>query len=160
MASMNFCPCPVEPWKLIMMTTYPLGVDEVGDANSSGFQRKLQSSPQARCGPPWMRNFTGYFFEASKFGGLTRKPSTLSPCAPSNQNVCSGLIRTWERTESLKWVKGCSCNDEHSLVRSTTVWSHRVATPRVSAKCSSFGATIDMLGNMKFPSSVRGRQSL
>src|SRR5260221_4678128 len=67
---------PVEPWKLIMMTTYPLA------AKSSGFQRKLQSSPQAPWGPPWMRNFTGYFLVASKFGGLTRKPSTLSPFAP------------------------------------------------------------------------------
>ena len=38
MASMNFCPYPVEPWKLIMMTTYPLA-SEVGAANSSGFQR-------------------------------------------------------------------------------------------------------------------------
>src|SRR5947209_1780574 len=64
MASVNFCPEPVEPWKLIMMTTYPFA------ANSSGFQRYDQSSPHAPCGPPWMRNFTGYFFEASKFGGL------------------------------------------------------------------------------------------
>src|SRR5579864_2529106 len=102
MASMNFCPYPVEPWKLIMMTTYPDGCEGVGDANSSGFQRKLQSSPQAPCGPPWMRNFTGYLSEASKFGGLTRKPWTLSPCAPVNQKDSRGGMATWERTESLR----------------------------------------------------------
>src|SRR5579863_3486593 len=107
MASMNFCPYPVEPWKLIMTTTYPLLVDEVGAANSSGFHRKLQSSPQAPCGPPWMRNFTGYFFEASKFGGLTRKPSTLSLCAPVNQKDSSGDMATWDREASLRWVSCC-----------------------------------------------------
>src|ERR1700722_7985592 len=90
-----------------MITTYPLGVDEVGDANSSGFQRKLQSSPQAPCGPPWMRNFTGYFFVASKLGGLTRKPCTLSPCAPVNQKESSWDIATWERTASFRRVS-CS----------------------------------------------------
>src|SRR5690349_8727138 len=104
MASINFCPYPVEPWKLIIMTTYPLGADAVGAANSSGFQRNDQSSPQAPCGPPWIRNFTGYFFEASKFGGLTRKPSTLSPCAPVNQKGSSGDMATWERTASLRCV--------------------------------------------------------
>src|SRR5580704_9863065 len=73
-----------------MMTTYPLGVAEVGAAKSSAFQRKDQSSPQAPCGPPWMRNFTGYFLLASKLGGLTRKPWTLSPLAPSNQKDSRG----------------------------------------------------------------------
>src|SRR6267378_1513464 len=99
MASMNFCPYPVEPWKLIMMTTYPLA------AKSSGFQRYDQSSPQAPCGPPWMRNFTGYFLVASKFGGLTRKPSTLSPCAPGNQKDSSEDMAIWERTASLTFVR-------------------------------------------------------
>src|SRR5690349_20756586 len=98
MASMNYCPYPVEPWKLIMMTTYPLGVDAVGDANSSGFQRYDQSSPQAPCGPPSIKNFTGYFFEASKFGGMTRKPWTLSPFAPGNQKDSSGDMAICERT--------------------------------------------------------------
>src|SRR6202021_2859737 len=104
---MNLCPYACEPWKLIMMTTYPLLVvefddPEVGEANSSGFQRKLQSSPQAPCGPPWMRNFTGYFLLASKFGGLTRKPSTLSPLAPVNQKDSRGDTGTWERTASFR----------------------------------------------------------
>src|SRR5579872_1288230 len=110
MASMNFCPYPVEPWKLIMITTYPDGCDEVGDANSSGFQRYDQSSPQAPCGPPWMRNFTGYFFEASKFGGLTRKPSTLSPFAPANQKDSSGDMETSERRASFTCVKAFAVN--------------------------------------------------
>src|SRR6266567_537220 len=104
MASINFCPYPVEPWKLIMMTTCPLLVDEVGDANSSGFQRYDQSSPHAPCGPPWIRNLTGYFLEASKFGGLTRKPWTLSPLAPVNQKDSRGDMATWERMVSLSCV--------------------------------------------------------
>src|SRR5579862_6268700 len=87
-----------------MMTTYPDGCDEVGDANSSGFQRYDQSSPQAPCGPPWMRNFTGYFFEASKFGGLIRKPSILSPFAPVNQKDSSGDMSICEITASLRCV--------------------------------------------------------
>src|SRR5271170_1300906 len=96
MASMNRCPYPVEPWKLIMTTTYPLA------AKSSGFQRKLQSSPQAPCGPPWTRNFKGYFLPASKFGGLTRNPSTLSLLAPRNQNDSGGDMATWDRTAVLR----------------------------------------------------------
>src|SRR5713101_3375009 len=100
MASMNCCPYPVEPWKLIMMTTYPLA------AKSSGFQRYDQSSPHAPCGPPWIRNFTGYLLVESKFGGLTRKPSTLSPCAPLNQNDSSGDMATCERRVSFRCVTG------------------------------------------------------
>src|SRR6266705_1614187 len=105
--STNFCPYPVEPWKLIMMTTYPLA------AKSSGFQRKLQSSPQAPCGPPWMRNFTGYFLLrllASKLGGLSRKPSTLSPFAPVNENDSNARRETWESTESFICVSGLLIN--------------------------------------------------
>src|SRR5437667_8554605 len=96
--STNFCPYPVEPWKLIMTTTYPLA------AKSSGFQRYDQSSPHAPCGPPWMRNFTGYFLLGSKLGGLTRKPWTLSLFEPGNQKDSSGDMEIWERTESLRWV--------------------------------------------------------
>src|SRR3982750_3708126 len=64
-SSMNFCPYPVEPRGLIMTTTYPFA------ANSCAFQRYDHESPQAPCGPPWIKNFTGYFLLASKFGGLT-----------------------------------------------------------------------------------------
>src|SRR5580700_2645215 len=70
-----------------------------------------------------MRNFTGYFLEVlvppafdssgaellvshctPKFGGLTRKPWTLSPWEPVNQKGSSGDIATSERTASFKWV--------------------------------------------------------
>src|SRR5580693_8051756 len=51
-----------------------------------------------------MRNFTGYFLLASKFGGRTRKPSTLSPFAPGSQKDSSGDMVTWDRTASLKCV--------------------------------------------------------
>src|SRR6266446_10741388 len=125
MASMNFCPYPVEPWKLIMMTTYPLA------AKSSGFQRKLQSSPQAPCGPPWMRNFTGYLVLAWKFGGLTRKPCTLSPFAPGNQKDSSGEMASWERTASLILVRG--------LTRHKRYWKSCPANA-----CSPAGASRDV----------------
>src|ERR1700739_591354 len=81
-----------------MMTTYPLA------ANSSGFQRYDQSSPHAPSGPPCRRNFTGYFLLASKLGGLTRKPWTLSPFAPSNQKDSRGDMETWERGSELTCV--------------------------------------------------------
>src|SRR5260370_8134106 len=73
-------------------------------ANSSGFQPELQSSPQAPCGPPWMRNFTGYFLLASKFGGLTRKPSTSSPCAPVKEKDSIFVMLTCERSDSFTCV--------------------------------------------------------
>src|SRR4051794_4084099 len=107
MSSMNACPYPVEPRGLIITITYPLA------ANSSGFHRYDHESPQAPCGPPWMRNFTGYFFAASKSGGFTMKPSTFFPAAPANQNGSRGSIWTWERTASLTWV---SCFEEVAAV--------------------------------------------
>ena len=39
-------------------------------AQSAGFQRYDHPSPQSPCGPPWSRKTTGYFFDASKLGGL------------------------------------------------------------------------------------------
>src|SRR5271167_5277598 len=48
-----------------------------------------------------MMNFSGYFLAASKFGGLTRKPCTLSPNAPVNQKDSRGDMATWERTSRL-----------------------------------------------------------
>src|ERR1700733_8338331 len=81
-----------------MMTTYPLA------AKSSGFQRYDQSSPQAPSGPPWIRNFTGYFLLASKFGGLTRKPWTLLPCAPVNQKDSRGGMSIYSRTARFRLV--------------------------------------------------------
>src|SRR4029077_13824152 len=52
-----------------------------------------------------MMNFRGYFLEASKFGGLTRKPCTLSPFAPGNQKDSRGDMVTWERTASFIRVR-------------------------------------------------------
>src|ERR1700761_5940889 len=82
-SSRNFCPYPVDPRGLIITTTYPFA------ANSSGFQRYDHASPQAPCGPPWMRNLTGYFLEGSKFGGLMRNPWTFVSFAPENQKDSS-----------------------------------------------------------------------
>ena len=61
-----------------------------------------------------MRNFTGYFFEASKFGGLTRKPWTLSPCAPVNQKDSSGDIATCGEDSIVQMCRQAIGADEHS----------------------------------------------
>src|SRR5580692_2098709 len=104
-----------------MMTTYPDGCDGVGDANSSGFQRKLQSFPQAPCGPPWIRNFTGYFLEASKLGGLTIKASTSSPRAPLKSNDSAFAMLIPDSSESFTCVSACaSFNAQRSFPASTS----------------------------------------
>src|SRR3954467_1525683 len=92
MSSMKAWPYAVEPRGLIITTTYPLA------AKSCGFQRYDHESPQAPCGPPWMRNFTGYFLVASKSGGLTMKPWTFFPPRPANQNGSSHGIDTRDKT--------------------------------------------------------------
>src|SRR5438309_8123857 len=115
MASMNFCPFPVEPWKLIMMTAYPFA------ANNSAFQRYDQSSPQAPCGPPWMRNFSGYFLLGSKFGGLTRVPSTQSPCAPVNEKASSSDMLICDSNLSFVWVRAQSLLKEQSSFPGSTL---------------------------------------
>src|SRR3954451_1415487 len=76
-SSTNFWPNPVEPRGLGAATTQPCA------AHSDGFQREDQASPQSPCGPPWMRNTTGYFFDASKFGGLISQYCTGVPPAPA-----------------------------------------------------------------------------
>src|SRR3954466_6934296 len=63
-SSTNFWPKPVEPRGLGAATTQPCA------AHSEGFQRADQASSHAPCGPPWMRNTTGYFFDGLKPGGL------------------------------------------------------------------------------------------
>src|SRR5215213_6502575 len=62
-SSTNFWPKPVEPRGLGAATTQPCA------AHNDGFQRVDQASSHAPCGPPWMRNTTGYFLDGSKFGG-------------------------------------------------------------------------------------------
>ena len=64
-SSTNFCPNPVEPRGFGAATTQPCA------AQSDGFQRDDHASSHAPCGPPWMRNTTGYFFAGSKSGGLS-----------------------------------------------------------------------------------------
>ncbi len=71
MESTNVCPYPVEPWKLITTTTKP------GARTSAGFQREDQSSPNAPCGPPWMRKRSGILLLGVEAGGLSRKPFDL-----------------------------------------------------------------------------------
>src|SRR3954454_19712262 len=112
MSSMNCCPYPVEPRGLIITTTYP------SDANMFGFHRNDQSSPHAPCGPPWIRNFTGYFFAASKFGGFTMNPCTFFFSAPVNQNGSAGCMEICESTSEFMFV---SClGAAQSLSESTT----------------------------------------
>ena len=61
-------------------------------ANNSGFQRYDHEFPQAPCGPPWIKNFSGYFLLGSNPGGFTRNPCTSSLFAPLNVNGSSGCI--------------------------------------------------------------------
>src|SRR5687767_9241598 len=65
----------VDPLGLGAATTQPCA------AHSDGFQRVDQLSPQTPCGPPWIRKTTGYFFAASKFGGLINQYCTAPPAA-------------------------------------------------------------------------------
>src|SRR5437764_14992785 len=89
----------MEPRGLIITTMYP------PEANICAFQRKVQESSHAPCGPPWMRNFTGYFFLASNAGGFTMKPSTFLFSEPVNQNGSSGEVCTCAKMAPFMWVK-------------------------------------------------------
>src|ERR1051325_6278164 len=84
-----------------MITTYPSA------ANSSAFQRYDHSSPHCPCGPPWIRNLTGYFWAWLKFGGLSRKPWTFTPAEPANQKGSTGCMAIFPRTASFM---GLSCS--------------------------------------------------
>src|SRR5215472_5095450 len=161
MASMNFWPYPVEPWKLIMMTTYPW-LPGVGTAKSSGFHLKDQSSPQAPCGPPWIRNFTGYFFEGSKFGGLTKVASTLSLLAPVNQKGSPSDMSICESSCSLMWVRARSLfSEQDSFPGSTSPVFEGHPSPIALAVYISLGAFRDMrLNRSVFPSGVMLTSSL
>src|SRR5438105_15209659 len=116
-----------------MTTTYPLA------ANSSGFQRYDHMSPSGTCGPPCTMNFSGYFLLASKFGGLTRKPCTLSPFAPGNQKDSSGGIWICESTGSLTFVTASA-----ALVRKLYISGAFVPKLYIS-----FGCEIDMRVNSR-----------
>src|SRR4051794_5949358 len=113
-----------------------------------------------------MRNFTGYFWFASKLGGLTMKPWTLTLPAPVNQKFSSGDIEIWDRTESLRWVSCCAFASSHSAAvyrgprhfASISTW-HRLYS--VGVKYSSVGAlAVTRLNTKVLPSAVRDTSSL
>src|ERR1700732_2218669 len=82
MPSVKACPYPVLPVGLIVATTHP----SPALAKTAGFQRVLQLSVHAPCGPPWIRKASGYFFLGSKFVGSVRYPWILTLSNPGNQN--------------------------------------------------------------------------
>src|SRR4030095_12974925 len=75
-SSTNVCPNPVEPRGFGAAMTQPCA------AHSSGFHRYDHASSHAPCGPPWIRNTTGYFLDASKLPGLMSQYCTDAPAAP------------------------------------------------------------------------------
>src|SRR5687768_837820 len=87
-SSTNFWPKPVDPRGFGAATTQPWA------AHSEGFQRVDQASSHAPCGPPWIRNTTGYFREASKWGGLISQYCTVAPAAPFTVRDSGGVNAT------------------------------------------------------------------
>src|SRR5438067_7579408 len=81
-----------------MATTYPLA------ANNSPFQRYDHEFPHAPCGPPWIRNFSGYFSFGSNPGGLTMNPWISSSFAPLNVNDSNGCMSICDNTASFMCV--------------------------------------------------------
>src|SRR3954469_7078767 len=76
-SSTNFCPNPVEPRGFGAATIQPCA------AHSEGFHRYDHASSHAPCGPPWIRNTTGYFFAGSNAGGLISQYWIGVPPAPA-----------------------------------------------------------------------------
>src|SRR5690349_21980800 len=64
-------PYPVEPRGLVYSTTYP--------SAACCCRPKLKATLYIECGPPWISRINGYFFFASKLGGLTTQPWILKP---------------------------------------------------------------------------------
>src|SRR5213595_2485139 len=101
MSSTNFWPKPVDPRGFGAATTQPCA------AHSDGFQRYDHASSHAPCGPPWIRNTTGYFFDASKSGGLISQYCTGAPPAPGAVRL-SGLAKETSFSHaSFSCVSGC-----------------------------------------------------
>src|SRR5688572_28328678 len=75
-SSTNVWPKPVEPRGFGAAITQPCA------AQSAGFQRYDHASSHAPCGPPRIRNTTGYFLEASNAGGLSNQYWIGAPPAP------------------------------------------------------------------------------
>src|ERR1700740_2797698 len=106
-----------------------------------------------------MRNFTGYFLLESKLGGLTRKPWTLSPLAPSNQKDSREDMEIWERTESLTRERGRGFGTAHwgsgsldSPRNIALVFSRPITQSPGSAANTSVGAPRDILVKRKIVS--------
>src|SRR5437762_7274739 len=84
----------------------PTGCGEDGAANNSAFQRYVHEFPHAPWGPPWIKNFSGYFFAGSNLGGLTMNPCTSSSFAPLNVNDSTGCMSICDSRASFMWVTG------------------------------------------------------
>src|SRR5215469_2674059 len=91
-------------------------------------------------------NFTGYFLLGSKFGGLMRKPSTLSPCAPVNQNGSRGGM---EISPSRRLLRSATTPGETSLILPVLEWLASIldisfSTALISTPRIRFGNLIDI----------------
>src|SRR5436190_19046668 len=100
-SSTNFWPKPNDPRGFGAATTQPCA------AHSDGFHRDDQASSHAPCGPPWMRNTTGYFFDASKFGGLISQYWIGVPPAPGTVRLSGFSKATSFNQLSFSRVSGC-----------------------------------------------------
>src|SRR3984893_5865174 len=81
-----------------MTTTKPLA------ANNSAFQRYVHEFPHAPCGPPWIKNFSGYFSAGSNPGGLIMNHCTSSSFAPLNVNDSNGSLSALANNASFMWL--------------------------------------------------------
>src|SRR5262245_55588759 len=99
-SSTNFWPKPVDPRGFGATMTHPCA------AHSDGFQREDQASSQAPCGPPWIRNTTGYFFAASKSGGVISQYWIGVPPAPATVRLRGSANEVWLTHESFSRVNG------------------------------------------------------
>src|SRR5438132_5689650 len=90
----------------------PTDCGEDGAANNCTFQRYVHEFPHAPCGPPWIKNLSGYFFAGSNPGGLTMNPWTSSSFAPLNVNTSNGCISICDNSASFMWVTGWKSEPE------------------------------------------------
>src|SRR5690242_16075698 len=111
MSSTNFWPNPVEPRGLGAATTQPCA------AQSDGFQRYDHASSHAPCGPPWIRKTTGYFFDASKFGGLISQYWTGVPPAPAAVRLSGFANVTSFSQDSFSCVSACGVSTVARVMR-------------------------------------------
>ena len=60
--------------------------------------------PYAECGPPWISRIIGYFFDASKPGGLRIQPWIFLPSKLVYQISSGSFIVSWLNRSSLNVV--------------------------------------------------------